>query len=145
MAWFGWKMAWFIYHLVQLLKFWTSIALKFVKWQLFKQGYCCLYQRQQLSYISMIYSFSFVASNILFVNVNYQISSLLLNFVSSSSIAISIHSWFVILDNHLFWCFDHWRSIKRICSIYLFLRNKKKGLFNWLTNHIMLQKYNRCI
>jgi hypothetical protein len=51
MAWFGWKMAWFILHLVQLLKFWTLIALNFAKWQLLKQGFCCPFQRQQLFYI----------------------------------------------------------------------------------------------
>jgi hypothetical protein len=51
MAWFGWKMAWLEFCLVQLQQFWTSIALNIAKWQLFKKGYCCLYQGQQLSYI----------------------------------------------------------------------------------------------
>jgi hypothetical protein len=44
-------MAWLKFYLVQLVKFWTSIALNIAKWQLLKQGYCCPYQGQQLSYI----------------------------------------------------------------------------------------------
>jgi hypothetical protein len=44
-------MAQFGFHLVQLVKFWTSNTLTFAKWQHIKQGYCCLLQGQQLSYI----------------------------------------------------------------------------------------------
>jgi hypothetical protein len=51
MAWFAFKMAWLQIHLVQLLIFWTSKALNCATWQHFKQGYCCLLQGQQLSYI----------------------------------------------------------------------------------------------
>jgi hypothetical protein len=51
MAWFASKMAWLQIHLVQLQIFWTSIALTFATWQHFKQGYCCLLQVHQLSYI----------------------------------------------------------------------------------------------
>jgi hypothetical protein len=51
MAWFGSKMAWLQIYLVQLPFFRTSIALTFATWHHFKQGYCCLLQGQQLSYI----------------------------------------------------------------------------------------------
>jgi hypothetical protein len=44
-------MAWLQFYLVQLLIFWTSFAPNIAKWQLLKQGYCCPYQGQQLSYI----------------------------------------------------------------------------------------------
>jgi hypothetical protein len=44
-------MAQFGFHLVQLVKFWTSNTLTFAKWQHIKQGYCCPLQGQQLSYI----------------------------------------------------------------------------------------------
>jgi hypothetical protein len=42
---------------------------------------------------------------------------------------------FFILDNHLFWCFDHQRSTKRICSIYLFLVGEKRRVcsIDWQT------------
>jgi hypothetical protein len=44
-------MAWLLLHLVQLVIFWTSKALTYAKCQHFNQGYCCLLQGQQLSYI----------------------------------------------------------------------------------------------
>jgi hypothetical protein len=60
MAWLHRKMAWFKKYLVQLQFFWTSIALNIAKWQLLKQGYCCPYQGQQLSYIVLDY-FTFIS------------------------------------------------------------------------------------
>jgi hypothetical protein len=44
-------MAWLKIHLVQLLIFWTSKVLNCATWHHIKQGYCCLLQGQQLSYI----------------------------------------------------------------------------------------------
>jgi hypothetical protein len=62
MAWFASKMAWLQIHLVQLQIFWTSIALIFATWQHFMQGYCCLLQVHQLSYI--VLDLGFIRKNI---------------------------------------------------------------------------------
>jgi hypothetical protein len=51
MAWFGVKMAWLLYHLVQINNFWTSNIPICAKWQHLRHGHFQLFQGQQLSYI----------------------------------------------------------------------------------------------
>jgi isoprenylcysteine carboxyl methyltransferase (ICMT) family protein YpbQ len=51
MAWLLVKMAWLLYFLVQLNKFWTSNTLICAKWQHLKHGHFHPFQGQQFSYI----------------------------------------------------------------------------------------------
>jgi isoprenylcysteine carboxyl methyltransferase (ICMT) family protein YpbQ len=51
MAWLLVKMAWLLYFLVQLHKFWTTNTLICAKWQHLEHGHFVLFQGQQLSYI----------------------------------------------------------------------------------------------
>jgi hypothetical protein len=51
MAWLLVKMAWLLYFLVQLHKFWTTNTPIYAKWQHLEHGHFILFQGQQLSYI----------------------------------------------------------------------------------------------